>query len=293
MNLAGAAVVRSIKNAVENRMNDIEQHYNPGELEQTILLALEKAGKDPNRLTLDDLAPIDEFHVRGPEATNEMAEEIGLNESMQVLDVGCGLGGPSRRLASNYGCHVTGLDLTEAYCRLAEALSVRLGLNHLVTYCTGNALDMPFEDMRFDVLWTQHAAMNISAKAQLYSEMYRVLKPGGHLAIYDVIAGPGGQVYFPVPWARDSSISFLTTAEELRLLLEAAGFRIISWRDTTDAGLAWFAAKSAQIKKYGKPIIGYHLLLGDDFRQMARNQLRSFNENRMALLQVIAIRPAI
>jgi SAM-dependent methyltransferase len=273
-------------------MHKVEQHYTLGDIEQTILQALERAGKDMDQLTLDDLAQVDEFHIRGPEATQEMADEIGIGAEMQVLDVGCGLGGPSRRLASNYGCHVTGLDLTEAYCRVAKTFSVRLGLDHLVSYRTGNALDMPFEDMRFDVLWTQHASMNISDKAQLYSEMYRVLKPGGHLAIYDIIAGPGGDVYFPVPWARDPSISFLATGDELRHFLAAAGFDIISWRDTTDVGLAWFAAKSAQIKKHGRPILGYHMLLGDDFPQMARNQLRSFNENRMALLQVIARRPA-
>ncbi len=273
-------------------MHNVERHYNQGDLKQTILLALERAGKDIDQLTLDDLAPIDEFHIRGPEATREMAQEIGLGEGMQVLDVGCGLGGPSRRLASNYGCRVTGLDLTEAYCRVAEALSVRLDLDHLVSYRTGNALDMPFEDMSFDVLWTQHTAMNIGEKAQLYTEMYRVLKPGGHLAIYDIMAGPGGEVYFPVPWARDRSISFLATDDELRHFLGAAGFNIMSWHDTTDAGLAWFGAKAAQIKRHGKPILGYHILLGEDFPQMARNQLRSLNENRMALLQVIAKRPA-
>ena len=273
-------------------MHKVEQHYTLGEIEQTILQALEGAGKDINQLTLDDLAQVDEFHIRGPEATSEMAEEIGIDAGMQILDVGCGLGGPSRRLASNYGCHVTGLDLTEAYCRVAEALSVRLGLDHLVSYRTGNALNMPFEDGCFDVLWTQHVSMNISDKAQLYAEMYRVLKPGGHLAIYDIIAGPGGDVYFPVPWARDPSISFLATDDELRNDLGAAGFNIISWRDTTDVGLAWFAAKSTQIKKHGRPILGYHMLMGDDFLPMARNQLRSFKENRMTLLQVIAKRRA-
>ena len=272
-------------------MLEVEQHYNLEGLEKTLLLALDKAGIDIDQLTPDDLASIDEFHIRGPEATIELAEEIGVKNKMHVLDIGSGLGGPSRRLASKYGCHVTGLDLTEEYVRVAAAFSARLRLDHLVSYQTGNALDLPFGNRRFDAVWTQHTAMNISDKSQLYSEMFRVLKPGGHLAMYDVIAGPGGEVYFPVPWARDASISFLATQDELRGYLDAAGFKILSWCDTTEAALAWFAAKSAEIKKHGRPIVGYHILLGDDFPQMGRNQLRSLKEKRMTLLQVIAMRP--
>jgi SAM-dependent methyltransferase len=273
-------------------MHHVARHYSQGRLERAIFSALEMDGKNLERLTLDDLAAIDEFHIRGPEATRELAEETGLDQRMKVLDVGSGLGGPSRRLTTDFGCHVTGLDLTESYCRVAKALSVRLGIDHLVSYQTGTALDLPFGDMCFDVVWTQHVAMNIGQKNQLYTEMYRVLRPGGRLAIYDVMAGPGGEVYFPIPWARDPSISFLATDEELRQFLSAAGFNIISWRDTTAIGLSWFKAKSDQIKKHGRPALGYHILLGEDFLQMARNQLRSLNENRMTLLQVVAERPA-
>jgi ubiquinone/menaquinone biosynthesis C-methylase UbiE len=119
-------------------------------------------------------------------------------------------------------------------------LADRIGLGQLITYRQGNALDMSFEDATFDVVWTQHAAMNIADKARLYAEIWRVLEPGGLLAIFDVVAGPGGTLIFPVPWAREPSISFLATPDELRTLLEQTGFQVISWRDTSEEGRIWF-----------------------------------------------------
>lgn len=183
----------------------VAAHYGHPDLETAILETLIAAGKDIDRLRPEDLAPIDEFHIRGRKATQELARELRLEESMQVLDVGSGLGGASRYLALEFGCRVTGLDLTEEYCRVATMLARRLGLDSRVCYRHGNALAMPFEDASFDALWTQHAAMNIPDKTQLYREVWRVLKPGGALAIYDILAGAGGPLHFPVPWAREPS----------------------------------------------------------------------------------------
>lgn len=268
----------------------IERHYSHANLDITIFETLKKTGTDLNQLALSDLAPIDEFHVRGREATSELAGEIGLDSEMHVLDVGCGLGGPSRYLASQFGCRVTGLDLTEEYCRVADVLSTLLGLDHLVSYRQGNALEMPFDDATFDVVWTQHASMNIPDKVRLYNEIYRVLKSGGYLAIYDILAGPGGEIYFPVPWAREPSYSFLVSPDELRQVLEQSGFEILSWRDTTNLGRSWFEAIAEKDKKEGRPSLGIHILLGEDFPVMAQNQIRNLHENRIVLIEVVARR---
>lgn len=181
---------------------DIQQHYTRPDLGSLILAALEKAGKDINRLAPADLAPVDEFHIRGRAATLELARAAGIDSTKQVLDVGSGVGGSSRCLAGEFGCRVTGIDLTDEYCRVAAMLSERIGLSALVSYRQGDALNLPFANDTFDVVWTEHAAMNIPNKPRLYREMYRVLKPGGTLAIYDILAGPSGPVLFPVPWAR-------------------------------------------------------------------------------------------
>jgi SAM-dependent methyltransferase len=270
-------------------LNDsIKQHYGRLHLGEMILGALENAGKDINRLKPEDLAPVDEFHIRGREATLELATAANLGSKTCVLDVGSGVGGPSRCIARHFGCPVTGIDLTDEYCRVAEMLAERVGLSDLVTYLQGDALDLRFPDDEFDVVWTQHTAMNVAEKLRFYQEMFRVLKHGGALAIYDILTGPTSSVHFPVPWARSQETSFLVTPEELRRLLENSGFTIVSWQDTTSLARAWLSSLAKRVREGGASPLGFHVLLGADFQAMARNQKLSFEEDGLVVAQVVA-----
>jgi len=275
--------------STQARVNEaVQTHYARADLGEVILAALEKAGKDVNRLTPEDLAPIDQFHIRGRTATLELARAAGLDSAKYVLDVGSGVGGTSRCLAKEFGCRVTGIDLTDEYCRAATMLTARTGLAHLVDCRQGDATKLPFDDQTFDVVWTEHVAMNIADKTRLYEEMHRVLKPGGTLAIYDVLAGPSGPVLFPVPWARTPDTSFLVEPNELRKLLEEAGFTVTDWSDTTEVARAWFVSLAEKIRKEGFPSLGFHVLLGADFKAMAQNQGRNLQEGRIVLAQIVA-----
>nr|WP_321239266.1 methyltransferase domain-containing protein [uncultured Tolumonas sp.] len=272
-----------------NQINEaIQTHYGRLDVGSVILAALEKAGKDLEHLTPEDLAPVDEFHIRGRAATLELARAAGLDANKHVLDVGSGVGGTSRCLAREFGCRVTGIDLTDEYCLAAAMLSTKVGLADLVDYRQGDATNLPFDDGIFDVVWTEHVAMNIPDKTKLYEELHRVLKPSGTLAIYDVLAGPSGSVLFPVPWARTPDTSFLVQPHELRALLESVGFTISEWSDTTAVAREWFLSLAEKIRKEGFPPLGFHLLLGSDFQAMAQNQGRNLQEGRIVLGQVVA-----
>ena len=274
-----------------NQVNEtIQAHYARPDLGNVILAALETAGKDLTHLTPEDLAPVDEFHIRGRAATLELARAAGVDSTKRVLDVGSGVGGTSRCLAREFGCRVTGIDLTDEYCRAAAILSDRIGLAELVDYRQGDATNLPYPDASFDMVWTEHVAMNIPDKPKLYGEMYRVLRPGGTLAIYDILAGPSGPVLFPVPWARTPESSFLVTPDELRSLLEEAGFNIAAWTDTTDVARTWFVSLAERIRKEGLPPLGFHVLLGADFQAMAQNQRKNLEQGRIVLAQVVAKR---
>lgn len=273
--------------SVETKVSD---HYTHGNLLDAIDAALAKAGKNPAKPSLQDLAPVDEFHVRGREATTELGELLGLLQDQMVLDVGSGLGGPSRQLAVAYKCHITGIDLTDEYCRVATALASRLGLSDRVSYRQGNALAMPFADRSFDIAYTQHVAMNIADKAALYREIARALKPRGRFGIYDLLQGQGGSVLFPVPWAKDGSTSFLASPDEMRKLLTDAGFEITNWNDTSEIGKEWFKALNKQLTETGPSPLGFQVLLGADFATMAKNQVRNLVENRILPTEIICVK---
>jgi SAM-dependent methyltransferase len=269
----------------------VEDHYTSPALGEAILAALRQLGKDVDHLTPDDLAPVDEFHGGQRPATVRLAELCGFSGSERVLDVGSGLGGPSRYLAWRYGVRVSGVDLTDEFVRVAQMLTHRIGLDGKVDYRSGDALDLPFAAMSFDVVWSQNAAMNIFDRDRLYTEMRRVVKPGGRLALQEVAAGHGGEPHFPVQWAREPSISFLLSQKEARAKLEAAGFRVLVWQDTTAEALASAAGRARHVDSVPPPL-GTHLILGSDWRAMFRNSARNLEERRTELFNAVLERPA-
>jgi len=268
----------------------VEAHYTRSELGAAILRALSEDGKDLARLTMADLAPVDEFHIRGREATLELARIAGVAPGLHVLDVGCGLGGSARHLASEHGCTVTGLDATDAYCQVATMLSQRVGLADRTSFRHGSALSMPFADGAFDLAWTEHVQMNIEDKRAFYTEITRVLKPHGRLVFHDVFRGPGGEPHFPVPWAENRSLSHLITPEAAAATLAELGLRPEEWRDVTAEARDWFSRSVEKARRNGRPQTGLHLLMGENTTRKFENMGRNLDENRLTIVQAVLAR---
>lgn len=272
---------------MQTYVTSLNEHYGQSNLSQNILFALQEAGKDLNALTRKDLIAFEEFHVRGRKATRSLAQLAGLQAQMHVLDVGCGVGGAARTLAAEFGCHVTGLDITEAYCQAAEMLTDYVGLSDEVTFRQGNALKLPFDDQTFDVVWMQHMSMNIENKERLYNEAHRVLRPGGRLAFYEICAASVTPLHFPLPWASDSTLSFMASPQEIYQLLGQIGFKKQTWNDVSSECVAWFRQLRAAGRTNTPSPLGLHLLMGPNFRQKVGNIFRNIAEGRATVIEAV------
>jgi len=275
---------------MSDRLDLVPHHYGGDGFVGRLDDALTKAGLGGKRLSSADLAPLDQFHARGLAATMELGEAVNIQPREKVIDIGSGLGGPSRYLAANYGCHVSGVDLSPTFVEAANYLAERAELSHKVDYRRADALALPFKDESFDVGWMQHVAMNIAKRDRLYAEVFRVLRSGGRFAIYDVIA-TGKDVIFPVPWSRTPETSFLLTPDDMFTALVEQGFEILSWTDHSEAAIKGFDEQRLVRAPGTPPIVGLHLAMGPEFREMAANLERNLRERRVGLVQAIMRRP--
>ena len=258
-------------------------HYGQGRLEELILGAVAREGKDPENLTAGNLSGVDEFHVGGLEATQELAKQMELRAGLRLLDVGSGIGGPARYFAGEHGCRVTGIDLTEEFVRVAGTLAKRTKLDGLAEFRQGSALEMPFERDTFDGAYMIHVGMNIADKAGIFREVRRVAKAGGLFTIFDIVSTGvgrtgGGTIRYPVPWASSEETSFVGTRGEYREALQKTGFEIMQERGRAAFGIEFTERVIARMAQGGPPALGLHLLMGEKTPMMIKNILAMMKE---------------
>jgi sarcosine/dimethylglycine N-methyltransferase len=268
----------------------VERHYASTGIAERILAALRSVIAEDEPVGPDALAPLDHFHGRGVEATKEIAAILRPQPGERVLDIGCGIGGPARWMASKFGCHVIGVDLTEEFCKAARILNGATRLSHCVQIIRADALALPFASEVFDRAYSQNVVMNIANKVGFYREALRVLRPQGLLALSNLAAGPKGEPYFPLPWARTISTSFLSTPEQTRADLNAVGLKTVSFRDITREVLPTVIAQRRRLEMQALPSLGIHILMGEGFKQLQINSARSLEDGRLVMLEVLAIK---
>lgn len=265
----------------------IEQHYGNSASVEDILQAFVAAGFDIDNLKPADLSRIDQLHMGGQKATLELAREVNITPDMKVLDIGSGIGGTPRLLAMEYGCHVTGVDLTQTFCETAEALTRFVGLDDRVATLHANALGIPLDDDCFDLIWCQHAQMNIPDKEGLIREFTRLLKKGGKLALHEVFVGKGDAPTYPVPWAVDASTSYLVGCDEWVEWLKCAGFSLVHHKEVSQEAQQWWAKLAVGIKKQGGSALGPRLIFGDKSRQFGPNVVQNLDRGSIAVYELI------
>ena len=273
-----------------NEIGHIHSYYSPNDLYNKIVDGLNTLKKDLAKLTLDDLQPVDEFHIRGDAATKELIELAQFTPDMHILDVGCGIGGSTRRLSRETGCHVTGIDLSDEYIDTAERLTQLLDMQNQVKFQACSALELPFADNSFDGVWSLQMNMNVEDKLAWLKETYRVIKPGGRAILYEVCGGKNTHLHFPVPWAQDSAMSFLISPSSFRELVTSAGFDIEVWSDKTDLAQQAFANAKMPVGEPQLPVLGVYLLVGEDIQTKAYNLHRNLEEQRVTLIETAALK---
>ena len=269
--------------AMESETKSIIDHYTRTNLMERIQTAIAGAGHDPDNLTVSLLSEIDHLHGGGFTTTEVQAELAEIPRGCHVLDAGCGIGGPSRYLADGYGCTVEAIDLTPEYVEVARQLNDNVGLGGQIAVEVGSVTELPYVDQRFDVVICQNVSMNVADKHTLFSEAFRVLKPGGIYTFSHLADGPNAPPIYPLPWARTPDVSFLGTPKEILDILASAGFVEIEDK-----------ASIARSKPGAPPppgTIGGASVMGDDLPLRIQNSIQSAQEGRLVSMMVVARRP--
>jgi ubiquinone/menaquinone biosynthesis C-methylase UbiE len=268
---------------------EVSRHYAHGNLMGAIRTGLAASGKSIETATLDDLAPVDEFHIGGRQATEDFLSQLGFTPEKHVLELGSGLGGSARFVASRYGSRVAGIDITPEYVETAIELCRSFGLEKLISLHHGSALATPFPDTSFDGAYMMHVGMNIEDKERLAAEVARVLRPGGVFGIYDIMRIAPGDLAYPVPWATAPDLSALAEPRRYREALEAAGFRVTAERNRRDFALSFFEdLRARNAAAGGPPPLGLHLLMGRNTPDKVANMIANISKGFIAPVEMIA-----
>ncbi|MEM7338205.1 MAG: methyltransferase domain-containing protein [Actinomycetota bacterium] len=276
-------------------MNAVDEHYRQDALLSRIEAGLAAAGVT-GPLSVEALAPVDEFHTGGRPATEHVLDHLDLHANDRVLDVGCGIGGAARLCAERHGCEVVGVDLTESFVATAQALTERVGLADRVQFLTADAtaLDPGLIGDGFAAAYQLHVGMNIADKAAHLTGLANAVRPGGRIGIYDLMLTDTGSLDdldHPLPWVSEAAENMIAPVGAYHDAVAAAGLDLHLVDDRSEPVMAaMLAAQAASADSGGPPPLGVHLLMGDTAGLKFANMMAAFRAGRIAPVLIVAMR---
>lgn len=245
-------------------------------------------------LSTDLLAPIDQLHIGGRQATIKLLEDARIQPGSQGIEIGSGLGGTARLIRDRFHAQITAIDITPAFTYACDAINRALGYTEIVSVC-GDACEQHTEAHSQDFVISQHTLMNIPDKAAVLATLANSLKPGGLLLLHEVVSGTNpSPLALPVPWASEPEHSHLPDQQALDVLLHAQGFRPLYLLDVTENALAWRkkhsqreAGDQARGKTQTASPLSPQLIFGERFIQMGKNLMANLAEEKVRVIEAI------
>ena len=267
----------------------IASHYSNDRLLEAIKIGIDNLGIASEALTVDDLAPVDEFHIGGRTATAAFIDQLAYTEAQHLLDIGCGLGGTARYVASRYGSQVTGIDLSPDFLEAGNTMCGWVGLADRIELLQASALNMPFDSAHFDGAYMLHVGMNIADKARLFQEVNRVLKPGATFGVYDIVRLNDEDLSYPVPWASNAAMNHAGRIQDYEAAFLQSGFQLIKSRDRREFAQTFYnQMRAVAEKRQEPPALGLHLLMGSSTKEKLANMINGLNRGLIAPVEFIA-----
>ena len=218
-----------------------------------------------------------------------MIAKLELREGMTVIDVGCGIGGPLRRVVRETGVRVVGVNSNEIQLDKARSLDAEAGLDHAIDYLACSFMDMrAIADNSFDRGYAIESTCHAPDKAGAFAEIYRVLKPGalfwGQEMCMTSKFDPGDERHRAIKKELMHGIALkdVATMDEVNCALETAGFQVIEGRDRA-------VGENGPTTPWYRPMETRHGTLGNALIRIPLGRKAVFGASRLA--EVLGVFP--
>ncbi|KUJ09825.1 sterol 24-C-methyltransferase [Mollisia scopiformis] len=187
-------------------------------------------------------------YPRGPEAKSGaiarhehyLAHMMGLRPGMRVLDVGCGVGGPAKEIATFVDCSVVGLNNNGYQVQKAKELAIKDGMDKMIEFVKGDFMTIPFPTDSFDAVYAIEATVHAPSLAEVYTEIHRVLKPGGIFGVFEWVltdkfsSTNNEHMAIRLGIERGNGIPALQTKATAQAAMKKAGFELLVTEDLSE-----------------------------------------------------------